>query len=283
MYLLHALPSLLQIVNESEDERAALTGACSWTRRYCGADAAGFLAEDDILASEGFRADTLTPDERRAVVAAATTTTFTRPDGVVVAAPVRYGGVRIAVAVLAGADERRNTLVEAGAALASIVASAVRGRLDALAIGAQWGESGGRHLRPQSGHGRGPRRRGARARQRRFRCWSKGESGTGKELVARALHRLSAAARPAVLPRSTARRIADELVEAELFGHARGAFTGAVGAARGPVRGRARRHAVSRRGRRAVAARAGQAAARAAGARNAARGRERRRARSTSA
>ncbi len=59
-----------------------------------------------------------------------------------------------------------------------------------------------------------------------------GESGTGKELVAQAIHRRSTrAAKPFLVVNSNS--IPTELLEDNLFGHVRGAFTGAVGAKRG--------------------------------------------------
>jgi DNA-binding NtrC family response regulator len=71
-----------------------------------------------------------------------------------------------------------------------------------------------------------------RAGRRDVTVLVQGETGTGKELVAAALHAESAR-REAPLVRFNCAALPAELAEAELFGHARGAFTGATADRRG--------------------------------------------------
>ena len=61
-----------------------------------------------------------------------------------------------------------------------------------------------------------------------------GETGTGKEMVARAIHQTSPR-RPNRFVALNCSAIPETLLEAELFGHVRGAFTGAVGSRQGRI------------------------------------------------
>lgn len=233
MDCLGVLPALIRVIEDAPDEVALLGAGCAWIRRHAGAAKAGIVdaASANWIAGEGF-------DRRDAIEFAAPSASpamarGTSPGGLSsrATAPVRYAGSTLAHVVAQGPPEQAATIEQAVQALAALAGAAVRARLDALDLARD-----AHRLVPEIiGRSQGlaaMREAIARAAATNFPTLIEGESGTGKELVARALHRLSAR-RSRRLAAVNCAALSDELVEAELFGHTRGAFTGAVGVRQG--------------------------------------------------
>jgi DNA-binding NtrC family response regulator len=216
MQWLHVMPALLEVVRDAEDDLAALSGACRWLVRHASASRAVIVDDTGrrFLAGEGW-----------------TRAEWSRASGDVgsafLRAPIRYRGEVIGQVVGAAGGVERQTLQPAIDTVAALLAPAVRARLDAISSTSRPREAHVPELIGRSPAIRAVRDEIARAAGVPFPVLVEGESGTGKELVARAVHRLG--------PRRERRfcavncaALSDELVEAELFGHARGAFTGAI-------------------------------------------------------
>ncbi|MGE3343730.1 MAG: sigma-54 interaction domain-containing protein [Vicinamibacterales bacterium] len=201
--------ALLDVLNEANDERAVLERGCRWVRTHTGAEVVRIIEA-----------------ERNTVMAV-------EPPGAVahdadLQCDIRHGGVTIGwVAARAGRQvSSRDELDGCLKALAAACAPALRARLDAVRAHNSGDALSGQLL------GRSPAMQAlrdtiARVAPTTFPVLIEGESGVGKELVARAIHRLSPR-RERTCAAINCAAITDELFEAEVFGHTRGAFTGAV-------------------------------------------------------
>jgi DNA-binding NtrC family response regulator/tetratricopeptide (TPR) repeat protein len=230
--LVEAVTTVLEICHQTEDERAALARICAAIRDRVRAAGVGIVAAPRSGAGLGFL---ITAGTIRAGYAAARAldSGLTIPPGrngatCEAAVPVRYGGSIIAALTCrwsldATVDARSAmALLEAAAAAVAPAARALVDRQEAAAsVAPRDGTLIGAGAAMES-----LTRTIRRAAAAPFPVLIEGESGVGKELVARTIHRESArrarrfsAVNCAALP--------DDLLEAELFGHARGAFTGA--------------------------------------------------------
>lgn len=141
-------------------------------------------------------------------------------------------------------DQRWVWLCDGTMTLAAMQAAVERGALDALTVGATgWQERVLRRLEEslvsddvpappasfvaQSPASRALLRKIAQAARTSMPVLLTGETGTGKELAARLIHQWSARGKETFVPINCS-AIPNELMEGELFGYAKGAFSGAV-------------------------------------------------------
>jgi transcriptional regulator with GAF, ATPase, and Fis domain len=238
------LQGLLERVVEAEDAMQALEGACGIVRDRLQATGAWVHAASAHVLS---RSGTASARRVDAVVARALATGRSvrtplegievhdaldtpREPGAAVAVPLRSGGETVGTLSCAWdrepAVDRRHAEILLVAAAAAVAPHASRladargadaGRADADALG----------LLGVSAAMLALRARVLRVAAAPFHVLVDGESGAGKELVARALH-VAGPRRQRRLCTVNCAALTDDLLEAELFGHTRGAFTGAV-------------------------------------------------------
>ena len=222
----------LRMCQEADDQQALLEQVCA--RVHERLDLAGIAlvgrspAGPSVLAASGRRvADPDLAD--RAMALGAPIGPSATASGYEAAAPVRYGGEAVGAVVARWAADRVPD-VERGAAMlaaaATATASAVRNVIDQAATRSTDLEQGRTGLVGVSSPMVELRYLLARAAPAPFPVLIQGESGTGKELAARTLH--ASSPRRGRFCALNCAALGDDLIEAELFGHTRGAFTGAV-------------------------------------------------------
>jgi DNA-binding NtrC family response regulator/tetratricopeptide (TPR) repeat protein len=226
--LAHEIVAIVQACQTADDEAVVLKDVCARVRRQTRAAAVAFVAGPiqryAVLASDGSRLDASTAE--RCITTGITIAPHRHVDRIESSVPVRYGGGPIAALcarwTLGSTYDigRAAASMELAAAAAAPIVAGFLGRRETHArIGTE--------LLGVTALMSDLRRSVERAAAAPFAVLIEGESGSGKELVARAIHRLGVR-RDRTFAILNCAAMPDDLVEAELFGHTRGAFTGAI-------------------------------------------------------
>ena len=221
--------AILRVCQTADEEVIVLKDVCARVRQHLHAAAVGVAAvrgeRADLIVGDGARLETTIGE--RAVAAGITIAPHRSDDRIEAAAPVHYGGVAIGalcarwtVGSTYDMSRASSVLAMSAAAAAPMVAAAMATRQQAAIAGAS-------ELLGVTPAIVELRKAVDRAAAAPFAVVIDGESGSGKELVARAIHRNGPRRQRAFCTLNCA-ALPDDLVEAELFGHARGAFTGAM-------------------------------------------------------
>ena len=236
--MVETLIEVVGLCQAIEDEEALLRKVMATLRARARAAVTGCfgLADDRMLpiAVEGREPAPLEVAERAGETGLAIAPGATL-SGREAAVPVRAGGRVIGALSCRWAADVRPEWPVTGALFAAASASispCLRALLDRRAAPAPTPDSGADEIIGASSALRALRQEIERAARAPFSVVIEGESGSGKELVARAIHRMGARRHRRLCAINCA-AITDDLLEAELFGHARGAFTGAVAERKG--------------------------------------------------
>ena len=229
--MVHDIVAVLEVCQHDADPEAALQRLCALLSERTAA--AGISVLTSLHGSLVTLGRTGRPPDvsvaQRAQALGATVGPERLPDGIAGAWAIRHGEELTGVLAarwseLPPTDEAAALMQAAAAAMTTVVGLARVARLSAVAAAQRKADE---DLIGSSGAMARVRAAIDRAAPSPFPVLIQGESGAGKELVARAIHARSdrRARRFAAL---NCAALADDLIEAELFGHARGAFTGAV-------------------------------------------------------
>lgn len=227
---LEGLRDLLASSHQPEDEHAALTRAADAIRRHTHAVGVGIFgwhaSTTRVFASCGTCGDAMARRSIDSGLAIQPERTGSSIEGAV---PVQYLGRTIgAVAMRWNVDgpESAERALAFGAAAAAVCAPLVYVLIERQ--GAPVHQEAAFDLVGVSSAIDEVRKAIARAANAPFTVLLEGESGSGKELVARAIHTAGCRRERRFCPFNCA-AMPEDLVDAELFGHAKGAFTGAAG------------------------------------------------------
>lgn len=230
---LQELSDVLRICHESPDELTALARVCSALR-----DSLKAISVSVVVAAEGGRAlagaggawAERSDVSVRAIESGHVISPIVTSAGIEAAVPFRYAGRTVGALLarwsIAACDASRHGMTRLVAAAAA-TAPSLRAALDRLATRAPIAPGSMPALLGTSPAMQAVREATLRAARAPFAVLIEGESGSGKELVARAVHEQSDR-RARRLCAVNCAALGEDLLEAELFGHARGAFTGAI-------------------------------------------------------
>ncbi len=219
------LARLVHLQDTSADPGTLLQALGGWLQDRTGARAVHIVDRDGVRVACAGPSDPITA-ARRVLVTCAPQPPWDAGDGIEAAVPLRAAkqviGSLAARWTLARTPERDGFLLVTAAAAFAV--PALGALLERRAQAPARADADGIV-------GRSPgivrlRETVARAGGSPFPVLIEGESGSGKELVARAIHAASPRRSRACVAINCA-ALSDDLLEAELFGHARGAFTGA--------------------------------------------------------